>query len=87
MGQAFGRQSDVCRNAVRVEERRDDDSIDSIRERLADYDFKTRPVIARLEGLDLLIRVNADQSDELVRDEIARQMREILAGAGMGPRR
>jgi adenylate kinase len=67
---------DVCGSEVQI---RDDDKPDVIRNRLAQYESKTKPLIAYYEERGLLMRVDGDQEP----DEVSDQIRKLLATLAM----
>ena len=67
---------DVCGEQLMI---RDDDKPDVIRNRLAQYHSKTKPLVAYYEDQGLLKRVDGDQEPERVSDQI----RKLLATLAM----
>jgi adenylate kinase len=67
---------DVCGSELQI---RDDDKPDVIRNRLAQYESKTKPLIAYYEERGLLMRVDGDQEP----DEVSDQIRKLLATLAM----
>jgi adenylate kinase len=67
---------DVCGEQLMI---RDDDKPDVIRNRLAQYESKTKPLVKYYEDEGLLMRVDGDQEPDRVSDQI----RKLLATLAM----
>ena len=74
----FAYKSDVCDKCGGKIVVREDESADSIRQRIADFKEYTVPMIERYKERDLLIDINGEQTPDEVFEELEEKVKEFL---------
>ncbi len=70
-------KEDVCDRCGGELYQREDDKLDSVRNRLRIYETKTKPIIDYYKGRGILVNINGMQSFEAVYSDIKRALRDL----------